>query len=159
MNRELEIRERVAQYGLALHEADREALDMARGNLEFYAYSDLRHMLDETARLRAELDAARSTISALESDKINATMNVEHLAEELEAAQKQAEAAERIAATDNDKSYWISVANSLPYVGNGFGAKQELGRHPGQVRVWTRRPTEQEWHGPDAEGEGKHGTA
>jgi hypothetical protein len=57
MNRMLEVRERVAQYGLALHGADREALDMARGNLEFYAYSDLRYLLDETARLRADLAA------------------------------------------------------------------------------------------------------
>ena len=57
MNRELEIRERVALYGLELTGHDREALDIARGNLEFYAYSDLRYLLSETARLRADLAA------------------------------------------------------------------------------------------------------
>lgn len=55
MNRELEIRERVALYGLELTGHDREALYIARGNLEFYAYSDLRYLLSENARLRADL--------------------------------------------------------------------------------------------------------
>lgn len=57
MNRELEIRERVALYGLELTGHDREALYIARGNLEFYAYSDLRYLLSENARLRADLAA------------------------------------------------------------------------------------------------------
>jgi hypothetical protein len=68
MNRMLEVRERVAQYGLALHGADREALDMARGNLEFYAYSDLRYLLDETARLTADLAAMTAERDALKTE-------------------------------------------------------------------------------------------
>lgn len=57
MNRELEIRERVAQYGMALLGADRVEMDATRDNLEFYAYSDLRYLLDETDRLTADLAA------------------------------------------------------------------------------------------------------
>ena len=75
MNRELEIRERVAQYGMALLGADRVEMDVTRDNLEFYAYSDLRYLLDETDRLTADLaamtakrDALRERAEAAERD-------------------------------------------------------------------------------------------
>lgn len=75
MNRELEIRERVAQYGMALLGADRVEMDATRDNLEFYAYSDLRYLLDETDRLTADLaamtaerDAAQRRAEAAEKD-------------------------------------------------------------------------------------------
>lgn len=74
MNRELEIRERVAQYGMALLGADRVEMDATRDNLEFYAYSDLRYLLDETDHLTADLAAMTA---------------------ERDAAQRRGEAAER----------------------------------------------------------------
>jgi hypothetical protein len=68
MNRELEIRERVAHYGLELDGHDCGAWDRARNDLEIHAYSDLRHLLDETARLRADLAAMTAERDAAVQD-------------------------------------------------------------------------------------------
>lgn len=147
MNRELEIRERVALYGLELTGHDREALDIARGNLEFYAYSDLRYLLSETARLRADLaamtaerDEARDKLDWL-TEAYDRKMRVhDALNRDYVALRKRAEAAERDISRECETCKFVDNLAQDPPCDNCGGFHDEFDG----TRGW-------EWRGPVAE--------
>jgi len=75
MNRILEIRERVAKYGLSRIAKDEVAWWNARDELNFNAYDDLQYLLqdhtrltDEIESLTAERDRFKARAEALESE-------------------------------------------------------------------------------------------
>lgn len=154
MNRELEIRERVALYRLELTGHDREALDIARGNLEFYAYSDLRYLLSETARLRAELDVTRNMCDGAKAmlfkflDTGMKPDEIERMKAELDAAQRRAEAAERdlgfACGSQPSASDDCSICDVCAHMrADGSCPKQCFMNSLGAMNRW-------EWRGPDA---------
>ena len=57
MNRILEIRERVAKYGLSRIAKDEVAWWNARDELNFNAYDDLQYLLQDHTRLTAEIES------------------------------------------------------------------------------------------------------
>ena len=60
MDRMLEIKERVAKYGLSRMAKDEVAWWNARDELNFNAYDDLQYLLQEHTRITAEIEAMKA---------------------------------------------------------------------------------------------------
>lgn len=102
------------------------------------APSDLAYLLAECDRKDAEIERLRNTQLALESDKINAEMNLKHLTDQV------TELKSRIAESDNllaDHAEECAVLRkALEMMGNGFAA--QLTMNAEQKKVCAQKQIE-----------------
>ena len=84
MNRMLEIRERVAKYGLSRIAKDEVAWWNARDELNFNAYDDLQYLLQEHTRITAEIEAMTAERDRFKAREEAAEADMKRMADDID---------------------------------------------------------------------------